>query len=144
MGDVSSIPGGTLMSVRESKHDAPSLTALPWRLLCEVTHRLQQFWSPQEIARRLLIEFPNDPEMRVSHEKIYRSLFVQGRGELRRDRLGEPGQPVDARDQDIPDAGLVQVVQHREPKLCVLAVLPPQAKDLQYMGEIAQRLRSSA
>jgi IS30 family transposase len=55
------------------------------RLLCEVTRRLQQLWSPQEIARRLLIEFPNDPVMRVSHETIYRSLFVQGRGELRRE-----------------------------------------------------------
>ncbi len=51
----------------------------------EVTKRLQQFWSPQEIARRLPLDYPDDPTMRVSHETIYQSLFVQGRGELRRE-----------------------------------------------------------
>lgn len=51
----------------------------------EVTRRLEQFWSPQEIARRLPLDYPNDPTMRVSHETIYQSLFVQGRGELRRE-----------------------------------------------------------
>ena len=54
------------------------------RLLREVSRRLEQLWSPEEIARRLRLEFPDDPEMRVSHETIYQSLFVQGRGELRR------------------------------------------------------------
>ena len=47
--------------------------------------RLEQLWSPEEIARRLPLEYPDDPEMRVSHETIYQSLFVQGRGELRRE-----------------------------------------------------------
>ena len=55
------------------------------RLFREVTRRLERLWSPDEIARRLKVEFPDDPEMRVSHETIYRSLFVQGRGELRRE-----------------------------------------------------------
>ncbi len=55
------------------------------RLLDEVTKRLKELWSPDEIARRLPLDFPDDPEMRVSHERIYQSLFVQGRGELRRD-----------------------------------------------------------
>ena len=55
------------------------------RLLDEVTKRLKELWSPDEIARRLPLDFPDDPEMRVSHETIYQSLFVQGRGELRRD-----------------------------------------------------------
>jgi IS30 family transposase len=55
------------------------------RLLDEVTKRLEQLWSPDEIARRLPLDFPDDPEMRVSHETIYQSLFVQGRGELRRE-----------------------------------------------------------
>ena len=54
-------------------------------LLDEVTRRLKELWSPQEIAQRLRIDFPDDPEMRVSHETIYQSLFVQGRGELRRE-----------------------------------------------------------
>jgi IS30 family transposase len=50
-----------------------------------VTKGLEQFWSPQEIARRLPLDYPDDPTMRVSHETIYQSLFVQGRGELRRE-----------------------------------------------------------
>jgi IS30 family transposase len=41
--------------------------------------------SPEQIAARLPLDFPDDLEMRVSHETIYVSLYVQGRGELRRD-----------------------------------------------------------
>ncbi len=55
------------------------------RLLGEVSRRLRQLWSPQQIAQRLPLDYPDDPEMRVSHETIYQSLFVQGRGELRRE-----------------------------------------------------------
>jgi IS30 family transposase len=55
------------------------------RLCDEVARRLLELWSPDEIARRLPLDFPDDPEMRVSHETIYQSLFVQGRGELRRE-----------------------------------------------------------
>ena len=55
------------------------------RLLDEVSKRLEELWSPDEIARRLPLDYPDDPEMRVSHETIYRWLFVQGRGELRRE-----------------------------------------------------------
>jgi len=46
---------------------------------------LREWWSPQEISHRLRMEFPDDPMMHVSHETIYQSLFVQGRGELRRE-----------------------------------------------------------
>jgi IS30 family transposase len=56
-----------------------------WRLAAQVTRWLRQWWSPEEISRRLRIEFPDDPMMWVSHETIYQSLFVQGRGELRRE-----------------------------------------------------------
>jgi transposase, IS30 family len=54
-------------------------------LLVEVASKLKQLWSPQQIAERLALDFPDDPEMRVSHETIYQSLYVQGRGELRRE-----------------------------------------------------------
>lgn len=54
-------------------------------LLEEVSLRLKDLWSPQEIAARLRLEYPNAPEMHVSHETIYQSLFVQGRGQLRRE-----------------------------------------------------------
>src|ERR1039458_2778034 len=46
---------------------------------------LQRGCPREEIARRLRIEFPDDETMHVSHETIYQSLFVQGRGELRRE-----------------------------------------------------------
>ena len=42
-------------------------------------------FSPRQVAAQLRIDFPNDPEMWVSHETIYKALYVQGRGELRRD-----------------------------------------------------------
>ena len=42
-------------------------------------------WSPEQIARRLTLDFPDDPTMRVSHEAIYQALYVQGRGALRRE-----------------------------------------------------------
>jgi IS30 family transposase len=54
-------------------------------LLRKVTEWLWKLWSPQEIAGRLRSDFPDRPEMWVSHETIYQSLFVQGRGELRRE-----------------------------------------------------------
>ncbi|HKI16373.1 MAG TPA: IS30 family transposase [Isosphaeraceae bacterium] len=54
-------------------------------LVRQVTIWLEELWSPQEIAERLRLEFPGDPMMQVSHETIYQSLFVQGRGELRRE-----------------------------------------------------------
>jgi IS30 family transposase len=42
-------------------------------------------WSPQQISRRLPIDFPHDVSMRISHETIYQALYVQGRGALRRE-----------------------------------------------------------
>ena len=54
-------------------------------LLTAVTVALGRLWSPEEIAARLRLEHPDAPELRVSHETIYQSLFVQGRGELRRE-----------------------------------------------------------
>lgn len=42
-------------------------------------------WSPQQISRRLPIDFPHDARMRISHETIYQALYVQGRGALRRE-----------------------------------------------------------
>ena len=53
------------------------------RLRHEVERRLKMRWSPQQIAARLVIDYPEDPQMRVSHETIYQSLFVQARGALR-------------------------------------------------------------
>jgi IS30 family transposase len=42
-------------------------------------------WSPEQIARRLPVEFPDDESMRISHEAIYQALYIQGRGALKRE-----------------------------------------------------------
>ena len=55
------------------------------RLRSEVERWLGLRWSPQQIAARLVFDYPDDLEMRVSHETIYQSLFVQGRGALRKE-----------------------------------------------------------
>jgi IS30 family transposase len=60
------------------KLDDPALAAA-------VSTQLADWWSPQQIAARLRIAHPSDPMMRVSHETIYQCLYVQGRGELRRE-----------------------------------------------------------
>jgi IS30 family transposase len=54
-------------------------------LAAQVSAWLADWWSPVQISRRLQIEYPGDPMMRVSHETIYQALYVQGRGELRRE-----------------------------------------------------------
>ena len=50
-----------------------------------VQGKLRERWSPEQVSRRLAAEFPDRPEMRVSHETIYQSLYVQARGALRRE-----------------------------------------------------------
>jgi IS30 family transposase len=42
-------------------------------------------WSPEQIANRLEVDFPDDGSMRISHEAIYQSLFIEGRGALKRE-----------------------------------------------------------
>jgi IS30 family transposase len=54
------------------------------RLREEVEAGLGKRWSPQQISARLKVKYPDDLEMRISHETIYQSLYVQSRGELHR------------------------------------------------------------
>jgi IS30 family transposase len=55
------------------------------RLRTVVEAKLAEYWSPQQISGWLAEEFPDDPEMHVSHETIYLSLYVQSRGALRKE-----------------------------------------------------------
>jgi IS30 family transposase len=62
--------------------------AVPWRGRRHgprQPRRWARAWSPQQISRRLRLDFPGDGAMRISHEAIYQSLYVQGRGALRRE-----------------------------------------------------------
>jgi IS30 family transposase len=78
----------------------------------EVQTRLTDKHSPEQIAHRLRLDFPDDAEMRVSHETIYQSIYVQGKGSLRRElhtclRTGravrKPQRRADQRRGRIPD-----------------------------------------
>jgi transposase, IS30 family len=66
-------------------------------LAAQVTSWLAEWWSPVQISRRLRIEFPGDPMMHVSHETIYQVLYLQGRGELRRELARRPRCAQEAR-----------------------------------------------
>ncbi|WP_291522352.1 IS30 family transposase [Branchiibius sp. NY16-3462-2] len=55
------------------------------RLKVEVYRRLRLGHSPQQIRARLRRDFPDDEQMRISHEAIYRCIYVQGRGQLRQE-----------------------------------------------------------
>ena len=68
-----------------ARRPRPAKLASCPRLRRVVEDKLGKRWSPQQIADWLPEAFPQDPEMRVSHETIYMSLFVQGRGALRQE-----------------------------------------------------------
>ena len=78
----------------------------------KVEHDLEKKYSPEQIAGRLRVEFPDDPEMWVSTETIYQSLYVQSRGALRREltkclrtgrALRQPSRRPGQRKNRIPD-----------------------------------------
>ena len=63
------------------------LLALHRRLREVVASKLILEWSPEQISGWLKTEYPNDERMRVSHETIYRSLFIQARGVLKKELM---------------------------------------------------------
>ena len=66
----------------------PGPAAAPWKGRNKPRRQDRRWvsaWSPQQIARRLRIDFPADEDMRISHEAIYQALFIQGRGALKRE-----------------------------------------------------------
>jgi IS30 family transposase len=72
-------------ALRRVRRPKPAQLAVCSRLRTAVEAKLELRWSPQQISGWLVEEFPDDPEMRVSHETIYVSLFVQSRGALRKE-----------------------------------------------------------
>ena len=70
---------------RLARRPKPTKLAGNPRLRHRVACELEQLWSPEQISQRLRDEFGDDDAMQISHETIYKSLYVQGRGELRRE-----------------------------------------------------------
>ena len=70
---------------RESKRPKQCLLALKENLRLTVASKLRLDWSPEQVASWLKIQFPADSSMHVSHETIYRTLFIQARGALKKE-----------------------------------------------------------
>jgi len=72
-------------AVTRARRPKPSKLAENPELRAVVEEKLAEWWSPQQVARWLRRSYPDNQEMYVSHETIYLSLFVQGKGALRRE-----------------------------------------------------------
>ncbi len=72
-------------AARRAKRPKARKLELQPRLRSEVERRLRKRWSPRQIEMSLVSDYPGQAEMRVSHETIYRSLFVQARGGFRKE-----------------------------------------------------------
>jgi len=73
------------LAYERASRPKPAKLATNLVLRAKVEQDLQRKYSPEQITGRLRVEFPDDPEMRVSPETIYQSLYVQSRGALRRE-----------------------------------------------------------
>lgn len=72
---------------RRARRPKPCRLATHRRLCEQVALWLSWDWSPQQISAALVIQYPADQSMRVSHETIYRTLFVQARGALKKELI---------------------------------------------------------
>ncbi|MBW3562141.1 MAG: IS30 family transposase [Actinobacteria bacterium] len=108
---------------RARRPKAGKLSCHP-QLRTRVTADLQALWSPKQIAQRLRLEFGDDPTMTVSHETIYRSLYVQGRGELRREltRCLRTGRARRRRQGTVDNRGQI-------PGMIMISQRPPEIAD---------------
>jgi IS30 family transposase len=68
---------------RHRRRRRPGRLAVDGALRQTVIGLLRRRWSPQQIAARLRLEYPDQPEMWVSHETIYQAIYLQSRGQLR-------------------------------------------------------------
>jgi len=106
-------PDGTIVAGPETP---------PWKGLNKPHRQDRRWataWSPEQIAHRLRVEFPDDECMRISHEAIYQSLFIQGRGALKRElvtclRTGRALREPRARSQNKPQGHVTGDVVLRE------------------------------
>lgn len=88
-----------------------------------VSQKLQEHWAPQQIAGWLKREYENQPHMQVSHETIYRSLFVQAKSTLKKELLAQLRSKRQVRRtkvlKDYKQGQIVGAVSIRERPACV-------------------------
>jgi len=122
-GDYQPLKAHRLAAQRARRPKLTKLATNP--VLCErVVNDLKGLGSPEQISERLRKEFGDDQTMRVSHETIYKSLYVQGRGGVKREfsaclRTG--------RAKRIPRGGLQR--KGRIPNMVMISERPPEAAD---------------
>lgn len=93
-----------------------------------VQTRLDQRWSPEQISNTLRVDYPGQEEMRVSHESIYRSLFVQARGSLKREVEAKLRTGRTLRKPRRQNGGDGRG-QHRIPDMLLISERPAEARD---------------
>ena len=76
---------GTIATPAGFDVDGPAVVWKGRRAVHRQSRRWSTAWSPEQIAQRLRIDFPENPDMRISHEAIYQALYIQGRGALKRE-----------------------------------------------------------
>jgi IS30 family transposase len=100
---------------RARRQRVPWTVSRPW-LWGHVQDQLRDRWSPQQISRRLRKDHPNDPSWWVSHESIYQAIYVQAKGQLRKElaaclRTGRANRrPKARRDRDVNQARITNMV----------------------------------
>ena len=106
--------------------------------------RLGTCWSPEQISRRLQVDYPEDQSMRISHEAIYQALYIQGRGALRQEltaclrrghALRVPRARTQQRGKHFITSDLISTVD--------LNIGPPDALDLRHQLFVASSPRRS-
>jgi hypothetical protein len=76
---------GKISDAQGDTFDGPMVVWKKRRAVHRQSRRWSTAWSPEQIAHRLRLDYPEDQSMRISHEAIYQALYVQGRGALRRE-----------------------------------------------------------
>ena len=76
---------GSVTNIDGTGFAGPKVIWKKRRAVLRQSRRWSTAWSPEQIAHRLRIDYPEDSTMRISHEAIYQSLYIQGRGALRRE-----------------------------------------------------------
>jgi len=78
---------GQELSDESKKKGRKRKLEINWKLLRYVQQHLREEWSPEEIDKRLKLDYPNDMTMRISHESIYQYLYCLPRGELKKELM---------------------------------------------------------